>query len=235
TLPRVGKDFQYTDVTPIIAAGMVQLATHKTLLDFGRQALFSPMGFENEEWMHQDRAGYDNASYGLRLRPIDMQKFGVLFLNQGCWNGQQLISKEWVATSFAPWIKSRPENREINYGWYWWKDWFSSSWVGHTANGWKGQRITVIPDRGVVITMTGIIEDSSEDTVYRDLVNRFIIPAVETKTPLAETIVELKTKLTAALRDIKAKKTAYGPNTERRMLPSVAYKEQHKAFRRTSP
>src|SRR5262249_45432960 len=76
---------------------------------------------------------------------------------------------------------------------------------------------------------------SSEDTVYRDLVNRFIIPAVETKTPLAETIVELKTKLTAALRDIKANKTAYGPNTERRMLPSVAYQEQHKAFRRTSP
>jgi len=73
----------------------VQLATHETLLDFGTQALFDPMGFENEQWMHLDSAGYDNASYGLRLRPIDVQKFGMLFLNNGCWSGQQLIWNEW--------------------------------------------------------------------------------------------------------------------------------------------
>ena len=73
----------------------MQLATHETLLDFGTQALFDPMGFENEQWMHLDSAGYDNASYGLRLRPIDVQKFGMLFLNNGCWSGQQLIWNEW--------------------------------------------------------------------------------------------------------------------------------------------
>jgi CubicO group peptidase (beta-lactamase class C family) len=102
TLPRVGKDFQYTDVTPIIAGAIVQLATHKTLLDFARQVLFDPMGFENEEWMHQDSAGYDNASYGLRLRPIDMQKFGILFLNNGCWSGEQLVSKSGWRPSSRP-------------------------------------------------------------------------------------------------------------------------------------
>jgi len=233
TLPRVGKDFQYTDVTPIIAAGIVQLATNKTLLDFGREVLFGPMGFENEEWMHQDGAGYDNASYGLRLRPIDMQKFGILFLNNGCWSGRQLISRSWVATSFKPWIKSNSNNREVNYGWYWWTDWFSSGWVGHTANGWKGQRITAVPDKGVVVTMTGIVEDGTESTIYRDLFNRFIIPAIEMKPSPSMSMAEQKLRLATALKDISANKTAFGPTTESRMLPSVARKGTHKGFLRS--
>src|SRR5262249_44099705 len=151
------------DVTPMIAGGIVQYATKRSLLDFGRNALFDLMEFKNEEWMHQDASGFDNASYGLRLRPIDMQKFGILYLNEGCWAGRQLLSKDWVSTSFTPWMKSKPDLHEANYGWYWWVDRFASGWVGHTANGWKGQRITVVPGQGMVVTMTGIIEDGTED------------------------------------------------------------------------
>jgi CubicO group peptidase (beta-lactamase class C family) len=221
-LAHVGTDFQYTDITPMIAGGIVQYATKQTLLGFAKAALFDPMGFRNEEWMHRDSSGFDNASYGLRLRPIDMQKFGILFLNQGCWESQQLISKEWVSTSFTPWIKSRPNNREANYGSYWWTDRFASGWVGHTANGWKGQRITVVPARGIVATMTAIIEDDSDGTLYGDLFNRFIIPAVETSAPVADGKITLR----SALTDIWANKTAIGQNTEARMLPSEALKER---------
>jgi CubicO group peptidase (beta-lactamase class C family) len=235
TLAHIGRDFQYTDVTPLIAAGIVQLATNKTLLDFAKEALFDPMGFQNEEWMHQDRAGFDNASYGLRLRPIDMQKFGILFLNEGCWDGQQLISKQWISTSFTPWIKTRPDNREANYGWYWWADRFASRWVGHTANGWKGQRITVVPDKGVVVTMTGIIEDGTEDRFYGDLFNRFIIPAVGTRAAASAPMNDLKARLATALSDIWTSKTAIGPNAEARMIPSATPKERHKEFGRMSP
>jgi uncharacterized caspase-like protein/CubicO group peptidase (beta-lactamase class C family) len=234
-LAHVGSDFQYTDITPMIAGGIVQYATKRSLMDFARAALFDPMGFQNEEWMHQDGAGFDNASYGLRLRPIDMQKFGMLFLNEGCWEGQQLLSREWVLTSFTPWIKSTSNNREANYGWYWWADRFASGWVGHTANGWKGQRITVVPDKGVVVTMTGIIEDGTEDNVYRDLFNRFIIPAVETRTSASAPAADLKVKLTSALKDIWTNKTAIGANTEARMIPSAAPKEQHREFLPRSP
>ena len=230
TLARIGKDFQYTDVTPIIAAGMVQYATRQTLLDFGKTALFDPMGFENEEWMHQDRSGFDNASYGLRMRPVDMQKFGILFLNRGCWEGQQLISPGWVSTSFAPWIKSKPDIREANYGWYWWADRLASGWVGHTANGWKGQRITVVPDKGIVVTMTAIVEDGTADRLYADLVNRFIVPAVETRRSASAPTSDVKTRLEIALADIWMNKTVIGPNTEVRMVPSTAPKERHEEF-----
>jgi CubicO group peptidase (beta-lactamase class C family) len=230
TLPHIGIDFQYTDITPMIAGGIVQYATNQSLFDFANTALFNPMEFQNEEWMHQDRSGFDNASYGLRLRPVDMQKFGVLYLNGGCWGAEQLLSKEWVSTSLTPWIRSRPDNREANYGWYWWTDRFPSGWVGHTANGWKGQRITVVPDKGVVITMTGIIEDGLEDKYYRDLISEFIIPAVDAKPSESRSSAGIKTKLRTALEDIWMNKTVLGPNTERRMIPSVLPKERHRQF-----
>jgi CubicO group peptidase (beta-lactamase class C family) len=235
TLAHIGEEFQYTDVTPVIASGVVQLATNKTLLDFGKQVLFDPMGFQNEEWMHQDATGFDNPSYGLRLRPIDMQKFGILFLNNGCWERQQLISKEWALTSFTPWIKSRPDSREPDYGWYWWTNKFGSDWIGHTANGWKGQRITVVPDKGVVVTMTGIIEDGTEDRFYDELFNRFIIPAFERGTSANEPIGDLKMRIANALNDIRTSKTAIGGNTEARMIPSASPKEPHHEFRGMSP
>jgi CubicO group peptidase (beta-lactamase class C family) len=233
-LTRTGQDFQYTDVTPMLAGGIVQLATGMTLLDFGKQALFDPLGFANVEWMHQDRAGFDNAAYGLRLRPIDMQKLGILFLNKGCWENAQLIPSDWVATSFTPWIRSRPHLREPNYGWYWWVDRFASGWVGHTANGWKGQRITVVPAKALVITMTGIIEDGSEDRIYRDVLDRFVIPAVETSVPAGAPTAELAARLASALHEVWTGKAAIGPDTERRMIPSATPKEPHDAFQRRS-
>jgi CubicO group peptidase (beta-lactamase class C family) len=230
TLPHVGIDFQYTDITPMIAGGIVQYATKQSLFDFAKKALFNPMRFQNEEWMHQDRSGFDNASYGLRLRPIDMQKFGILYLNDGCWQTNQLLSKEWVSISLTPWIKSRPGNREPNYGWYWWSDRFTSEWIGHTANGWKGQRITIFPDKGTVVTMTGIIEDGSEDRYYSDLINKFIIPAFETKGSENRSMDDIRAELDMTLSDIWMNKIALGPNTEGRMIPSILPKERHKQF-----
>jgi CubicO group peptidase (beta-lactamase class C family) len=230
TLPRPGIDFQYTDITPIIAGGIVQYATHQSLFDFAKAALFDPMGFQNEEWMHQDKAGFDNAAYGLRLRPVDMQKFGLLFMNQGCWEGRRLLSEKWVATSFTPWIKTRPDNRYDNYGWYWWTDHFASGWIGHTANGSKGQRITIVPDRRIVVSMTAI-ENGNEAKLVREVFERFVIPAVDAKPAPDAAVAATKAQLKAALAQVWTQKTALKPNTEARMVPSAKPKEAHQPFR----
>ena len=91
----------------MLAVGALQYVTGKGALEFAEEALFRPLDFRNYEWMHQDVSGIDNGGYGLRLRPIDMQKFGILYLHHGNWNGKQLISKNWVDSSFEPWNRSR--------------------------------------------------------------------------------------------------------------------------------
>ena len=171
-LPSPGTDFQYTDITPSLAAGAIEYNTNQTLFDYANQNLFDPMEFKNQEWTSEDPAGIDNGAWGLRLRPIDMQKFGMLYLNQGCWNNQQLVSKDWVKTSFQPWLKSNPALKQNNYGWYWWHFFWNGGWTTHVASGWRGQRIAVSPRKGVVITVTGDVEDGTEDKVFGDIFNR---------------------------------------------------------------
>ena len=183
----LGKDFLYTDVTPILATGMVELAANQTAFDFAKTNLFDPLGFKNEEWMGEDAAGIDNGAYGLRLRPIDMQKFGVLYLRHGNWNGTQVISDAWTRTSFTPWIRSNgtPRNTAAgpNYGSYWWQQNFAGL-TTHVANGWKGQRIAVAPDQDLVVTMTAAIEDGAEEKTFADLMNMFVVPSLKSA-PLA--------------------------------------------------
>src|SRR5262249_44936220 len=135
-----GHDFQYTAVTCSLAAGAVEYSSGMTMLDLANKTLFRPMDFRNQEWMHEDPSGIDNGAIGLRLRPVDMQKFGILYLGHGCWQGKQLIPRDWVELSFQPWIRTRPDREKPNYGWYWWRSFWGNGWTGHVANGWKGQR-----------------------------------------------------------------------------------------------
>jgi CubicO group peptidase (beta-lactamase class C family) len=126
----------------------------------------------------QARWGIDLGGYGLRLRPIDMQKFGVLYLNRGMWRGHPLISREWVERSFVPWNHSRPNARDPDYGWFWWAYTTPAGWSTHAAVGWKGQRIAVLPGERLVVTMTAAFEDGAENRIFNELMDQFVLPAI---------------------------------------------------------
>jgi CubicO group peptidase (beta-lactamase class C family) len=177
--PSLKEAFQYNDSTPTLASAAVQYATHKSALEFAEETLFGPMGFRNYEWMHQDASGFDNAGYGLRLRPIDMQKFGLLYLNDGEWKGRRLISRQWIERSFEPWNRSTPDRPQPDYGWFWWAKYYGPGFTAHVAIGWKGQRIAVFPEQQMVITMTGCVEDGSEGEFFDQLVTRIVIPSLQ--------------------------------------------------------
>ncbi|MBK5277547.1 MAG: serine hydrolase, partial [Bacteroidia bacterium] len=89
------------------------------------------------------------------LRPRDMLKFGLLYLNQGSWNGKQIISSDWIKESTTPKIKS---GATLGYGYFWWTRDFA--WKGkkvssYFAWGYGGQYIFVIPEVQIVIVMSG--------------------------------------------------------------------------------
>ena len=234
TLPNPGVSYQYNDITPQLATGMLEYATGKTALQFAQDALFGPLGFRNQEWMHEDATGIDNGAYGLRIRPIDMQKFGILYLRDGLWNGRQLVSKAWVELSFQPWIRAQPKLRQPNYGWYWWKDNFGAGWAAHVANGWKGQRIAVIPEQQMVVTVTGDVEDGNavEDKLFDDIMRNFIVPA-STQPKGGQPDPKVTAALAAALAQVWAE-NLIPPKAEKRMIPSIIPKEKHHGFSPTA-
>ncbi len=225
--PRLAEAFQYNDATPALAAGALQYATGRSALEFAEEALFRPLGFRNYEWMHQDASGLDNGGYGLRLRPIDMQKLGLLYLRGGEWNGARVISKEWIARSFTPWNRSRPDEREPDYGWFWWTYRFGPGWTAHVAVGWKGQRIAVLPEQDLVVTMTGCIEDGSDDALFARVIERVLRPSVERAREPAPGDARA---LAALLDEVRRGAPRLDDFIEYRMVPSTAPKAGHRPF-----
>jgi CubicO group peptidase (beta-lactamase class C family) len=123
------------------------------------------MDFRNQEWMGQDSYGIDLGGYGVRLRPIDMLKFGQLYLQRGIWNGKALLSAGWIDKAYVSQIAPRRDYQRYYSGYsnYWWHGRHRGSPKNIMANGWKGQRISIFPELNLVVTLTGVIEgDSSE-------------------------------------------------------------------------
>jgi CubicO group peptidase (beta-lactamase class C family) len=188
----------YTDMSNSLVNGVIHYKSGKTVLDFANEFLFTPMGFRNHEWMGQDATGIDLGGYGIRLRPIDMLKFGQLYLQGGLWNGKRLLSPEWIAGAYDSQISLRHDNRKFFTGYsnYWWHGRHRGAPKNIMANGWKGQRISVFPEIGVVVTLTGVIESDAYG-FYEQLISEHVLYSIrgESLNENAASFDELKVAL----------------------------------------
>ncbi len=169
----------YTDLDCSLANGVIHYKSGKTVLEFANEHLFSRMDFRNQEWMGQDAAGVELGGFGIRLRPIDMLKFGQLYLQRGLWNGTRLLSPEWIDKAYVSQIAPRIDARSFFSGYsnYWWHGRHQGSPKNIMANGWKGQRISIFPELGLVVTLTGVIEGDSS-RFYEQLISEHVLYAL---------------------------------------------------------
>ena len=78
---------------------LIAEGTGTPLLDYAREKLFQPLGIADIEWI-LGWNGEPRAASGLRLRPRDLAKIGQLVLNQGNWEGRQIVPRSWLEASF---------------------------------------------------------------------------------------------------------------------------------------
>jgi len=227
-LRNIGKEFLYNDETPTLASGILSYTTGLSAFDYGCDTLFKDLNCKNMEWMHSDRTGINMGGYGLRLRPLDMQKIGITILQKGKWQDKQVVSSAWVEKIYQPYISSSGVNSPPNYGWYWWRPNYGFSKPFLEANGWKGQRIAIQPDLGLVVTMTGCLERErcDEQKVFSDIMSKHVIPAAKGPgTSAPNNSIEEK------LQKINKGQARFNKAMETRMIPSVALKEQAVRFK----
>jgi hypothetical protein len=97
-----------------------------------------------------DSEGYNHGWGDIFLHPQDMAKLGFLWLNQGLWDGKQIVSPEWVEASVTP-QNYNTDGDGYGYGW-----WVSPNVEGaYFADGRGGQRIIVVPAWTLVVVTTG--------------------------------------------------------------------------------
>src|SRR3970282_731133 len=115
-----------------------------------RQYLFEPFGFGQVRWP-RDPQGYYDGWADVSLRPHDMAKLGFLFLHQGQWEGQQIVSRRWVEAATQK-QGAPPEGDEDPYGYGWW---IERDVKGASARGRGGQYVYVLPEWDMLVVTTG--------------------------------------------------------------------------------
>ncbi|MBO9597819.1 MAG: hypothetical protein J7559_08385, partial [Cohnella sp.] len=72
--------------------------------------------------------------------------FGLLYLNKGIWNGEQIVPSDWVEQSTTKQIDTRADQEATGY----WYQWWINSFGGYSAKGMFGQYIIVLPESDIV-------------------------------------------------------------------------------------
>ncbi len=168
-----GQYFQYNKYHPQLLGMILERTTGMPVTCYLQTRIWDKLGMEFDgSWSTDSKtSNFEKMETGLNARAIDFAKFGALYLNGGRWQGEQVISKDWVEES------TRPLLQPVNLNYY--PDWFMSlpgqgyykyMWWGmargenlydFTAEGDKGQFIYISPQKNMIIVRNGIEEGIS--------------------------------------------------------------------------
>ena len=149
-----GDIFNYNSSTSHLLSAILSKSSETNTLDFAKQYLFEPLGIQSAYW-HQDQQGYYIGGFGLGLSARDLAKFGFLYLNNGYWNGRNIVSESWVNESTSQQIQAfnHPIYGKFGYGYQWWVKKVDDC-KSYRARGKRGQFIVVVPELDLVIAVT---------------------------------------------------------------------------------
>jgi len=199
-----GDVFNYNSSTSHLLSIILSKSTKTSTLDFAKQNLFEPLGIQSAYW-HQDPQGYYIGGFGLGLSARDLAKIGFLYLNNGYWDGQSIVSEYWVKESTDQQIQapSHPIYGRFGYGYQWWVkkvDGCSS----FRAWGRRGQFIAVVPELDLVIAVTSKTSQPHPPTsIHYSPLFDLVAASVQRKRPPKKSLkaVELPTDLKAFITD----------------------------------
>ena len=157
--PLIGKPnetWNYSSGTSNLLSGILrdQFNNHQSYLDFWYTNLIDKIGM-NSMILESDLAGNYVASSYAWATTRDWGKFGLLYLHNGAWNGEELFTKEWVDYVTTPtptsngsygaqfWLNTEKQLKDVSQNMYF-------------ADGYQGQRVYILPDEDLVIVRFGL-------------------------------------------------------------------------------
>jgi CubicO group peptidase (beta-lactamase class C family) len=179
-----GTHFTYSGGNMVLLGEIIKNATGMTIEEFSGKHLFEPLGITPPVWEKYESGVIDGAG-GIKITPRDMAKIGVTFLNGGVWDGEQIVSEQWIEKSATQF----PGNSRINvpgedsgrvgYAYTWWTKQYPNS--GNEVNmyyagGWGGQLIMVLPELDTVVVFTGGNYATKRHDF--DIFEKYVLPAI---------------------------------------------------------
>jgi CubicO group peptidase (beta-lactamase class C family) len=162
-----GEYFLYNNYHPLLLGIILERATGQPVAEYFEENIWQRIGAEYPASWSLDENGFEKMESGINARAIDFAKFGRLFLHSGQWDGEQVISGEWIAesikdqghstayyeTSFGPEILNAADGGYYQYMWYGLER--EGGADDFYAAGKYGQIIYVSPQTNLVIVRNG--------------------------------------------------------------------------------
>jgi CubicO group peptidase (beta-lactamase class C family) len=149
-------DYENYDTLLAVYAMKRALGDRQAYLEFPRKALLDRIGMRNT-LVSVDRFGDFILSSQVYTNARDLARFGLLYLNDGVWNGERLLSEEWIEFVRTPAPATRKTGNE--YGGQWWlvpDDRADVPKDAYSTAGNRGQYVVVAPSHNLVIVRRGL-------------------------------------------------------------------------------
>ena len=198
---QIGEEFHYSTLGIQVLSNVITVASGMSLKEFAEKYLFEPLGItdvpnanvvdrasqeafnktrNNRGWV-KDPSGFYTTGWGLSLTTDEFSRIGVMVLNKGMYNGQRILSEEYIEQMLL--------EKEDGYGYLWWiypknktikimrKEYNTGKYDSFCANGVGGSLMAVVPQLDAVICMTCSLVYNPKARMA--LINEHIIPYIE--------------------------------------------------------
>jgi CubicO group peptidase (beta-lactamase class C family) len=178
-----GTTFSYNTGSTNLLGDLIYQSTGQTFDEYADQHLFRRPGIDNVRW-ESGHPDVISTGGGLKLRPRDFLRIGQLVLQNGTWEGTQVIPEEWLIQALYPSVSLDlvPDiGFRTDYGFLWWLPSVihpESQTVLrlYAAAGWGGQYLIIYPEQEIIIVMTG--GNYEIDGVCAQWHNEYLLPAI---------------------------------------------------------
>ncbi|WP_145146737.1 serine hydrolase [Paenibacillus xylanexedens] len=142
-----GEQFTYSSGDTFMISAMLQAATGQTVKDYLTPRLFEPLGIHDVEW-ETSPLGVTLGCAGLWISNEELSRFGQLLLQEGLWEGTQLVPADWIRQATSQQIETTGDGDwGKGYGYQFWM----CSHDAYRADGAYGQLCIILPSREAVI------------------------------------------------------------------------------------
>lgn len=189
-------EFEYRTVCLHILSAILYRASGMKTVDFANRFLFTPLGVPEHENYYAETAeehkqftigkapksniwfadpqGLGTPGYGLCMSASDMARIGQLCLNLGMWNGNRIISEQWIRDMTKPRVVDSNMFRGMQYGYLWWI--IHPNKNIYAAIGNSGNVIYVNPEQNMVVSVSSCFKPAVFDRI--DFIEEILIPSV---------------------------------------------------------
>jgi CubicO group peptidase (beta-lactamase class C family) len=210
-----GSQFLYNTLGTYMLSAIVSKVTGQKVIEYLTPRLFTPLGITDVDW-EVDPQGRNTGGWGLRIRTEDMAKVGLLYLQNGMWQGKRVLPEGWVEQATAASILQAPELPDSvraasdwlqGYGFQFWRCRHNA----FRADGAFGQFIVMMPDQDAVVVITSETADMQGEL---NLVWDHLLPAMQDGAPPENLQAEaqLRARLAALALPLPSSAATPAPN-----------------------